>query len=56
MPAHTTSFESGLDGRTVVRTAGTLFFGLGFEGISTPAARNTVMDYLLGSWPARGRR
>lgn len=44
---------AGFPEGAVVRTADTLYFGFGFEGISNAATRNEVMDrsleYLLGS-------
>ncbi|WP_086661950.1 M14 family metallopeptidase [Lentzea kentuckyensis] len=44
---------AGFPEGAVVRTADTLYFGFGLEGISDAATRNTVMDrsidYLLGS-------
>ncbi|MCP2242136.1 M14 family metallopeptidase [Lentzea aerocolonigenes] len=44
---------AGFPEGAVVKTADTLYFGFGFEGISSAAARNAVMDkaidYLLGT-------
>jgi hypothetical protein len=44
---------AGFPEGAVVKTADTLYFGFGFEGISSAAVRNTVMDraidYLLGN-------